>query len=262
MAEVALRIVGYSYTNFYTPDLERGNALRPNAEGWYRKEGTTYVLINSQGLRDREHTKEKPPNTVRIAVLGDSYAEALQVPMENAFWAVMEKKLEGCPEFAGKSVEVINFGVSGYGTAQELITLQKQVWDYSPDIVLLAVTTNNDITDNSRALKRTDEIPYFIYQDDQLTLDNSFQKTSAFRWRQSFLSGIGRWMTDHLRVVQAFIEIQRAVKTRIAAAREQQQATTTGGGAGNEAAAADEIGIDNLIYREPEEEVWKDAWRV
>ncbi|HYJ48044.1 MAG TPA: hypothetical protein VEV81_15645, partial [Pyrinomonadaceae bacterium] len=78
----------------------------------------------------------------------------------------------------------------------------------------------------------------------------------------SFLSGIGRWMTDHLRVVQAIIEIQRAIKTRLAAAREQKQATTTGGGAGNEAAAADEIGIDNLIYREPEEEVWKDAWRV
>ena len=34
-----------------------------------------YVRINDDGLRDRAHTKEKPANTFRIAVLGDSYAE-------------------------------------------------------------------------------------------------------------------------------------------------------------------------------------------
>lgn len=71
-------------------DEARGYALRPGMEGWFRKEGESYVRINSDGLRDRQHTKAKPENTLRIAVLGDSYAEALQVPMEQAFWAVME----------------------------------------------------------------------------------------------------------------------------------------------------------------------------
>ena len=42
------------------------------------------------------------------------------------------------------------------------MTLREQVWSYSPDVVLLAVTTNNDVLDNSRALKLTDEIPYFV----------------------------------------------------------------------------------------------------
>ena len=36
-------------------------------------------------------------------------------------------------------------GVSGYGTTQELVTLREKVWRYSPDMVLLAVTTNNDV---------------------------------------------------------------------------------------------------------------------
>src|SRR5205814_6625220 len=67
--------------------------------------------------------------------------------------------LEECNVFPGKKIEVLNFGVSGYGTAQELLTLREQVWKYSPDIVMLAITTNNDITDNLRALKKTDEIP-------------------------------------------------------------------------------------------------------
>src|SRR4029077_3371555 len=113
--------------------------------------------------------------------LGDSYPEAFPVPVEEAFWSIMEKKLQECGAFGGRRVEVINFGVSGYGTAQELLTLREHVWQYTPDIVMLTVTTNNDISDNLRALKKTDEIPYFIYREGRLTLDDSFQESHGFR---------------------------------------------------------------------------------
>jgi len=85
--EVALRLTGYSFPEFYQVDLSRGYALRPGMEGWYRKEGEAYVRINSDGLRDVEHAKEKPRDTIRIAVLGDSYSEAFQVSQEQAFWS-------------------------------------------------------------------------------------------------------------------------------------------------------------------------------
>ncbi len=273
IAEIALRIAGYSYPVFYTTDIDRGYALLPRAEGWYRRENKVYVRINSEGLRDREHSKIKPPRTVRIAVIGDSYAEALQVPQERAFWSVLEKRLQSCEAFHDRQVEVINFGVSGYGTAQELITLRRRVWDYAPDIVLLAVTTNNDITDNSRALKRTDEIPYFIHREGQLSLDDSFQQTSAFRLRNSTLNQLGRWIREHLRVIQAIHEGHGAIKAALAARRARAttdnaqptppqntalQAKEAIGGA----ATSDELGIDNMIYREPADAVWKDAWQV
>jgi len=96
LAEVGLRVSGFSHFNPYIVDRELGYSLRPNAAGWWRKEGATYVRINSQGLRDREHTFAKPPDTIRIAVLGDSFAEAFQVPMEKTFWTVMEQR-RGCP---------------------------------------------------------------------------------------------------------------------------------------------------------------------
>src|SRR4029078_8121917 len=131
--------------------------------------------INSAGLRDREHPYAKPPNTFRIAVVGDSYPEAFPVEMQDAFWVLMEKQLQECGAFPGKTIEVINFGVSGYGTAQELITLREQVWKYSPDLVMLTVTTNNDISDNVRVLKKTNRVPYFVFQDGKLTLDDSFK---------------------------------------------------------------------------------------
>ena len=126
LTEVFLRVIGYSYPIFYTTDYYRGFALRPGLEGHYQREGESYVRINSDGQRDRERAKAKPPDTVRIAVLGDSFAEAMHVPMEQTFWSLLERKLEECHAFPGKHVEVLNFGVSGYGTAQELMTLRKK----------------------------------------------------------------------------------------------------------------------------------------
>jgi hypothetical protein len=35
VAEVALRVIGYSYPIFYKTDPERGYAAIPNTEGWY-----------------------------------------------------------------------------------------------------------------------------------------------------------------------------------------------------------------------------------
>src|SRR2546423_14283000 len=89
-AEAALRIVGYSYPIFFQTDAERGYSLIPNAEGWFWPERKSYVKINSDGFRDREHTRAKPANTIRIAVLGDSYAEARHIPIESTFWGIIE----------------------------------------------------------------------------------------------------------------------------------------------------------------------------
>lgn len=275
VAEIALRIVGYSYPEFYVLDQVRGYALRPGAEGWYRKEGEAYIRINSDGLRDREHSIAKPQNTIRIAVLGDSYPEALSVPEHEAFWSVIEKQLQACGALAGKQVEVINFGVSGYGTAQELLTFREDVWKYSPDVVLLAMTTNNDISDNSRALKKTDEIPYFNYQQNGLVFDDSFKTTRSFVWRQKRISRIGRWFRDHSRLVQATIEGHHALKVRSAAWRNEKTENknakaeaTSPVEQGNskqtqeQLSRADELGVDNLIYLEPGNAEWNEAWRV
>jgi hypothetical protein len=270
-AEIVLRVTGYSAPDFYTVDDSRGYALRPRTEGWYRREGEAYVRINSDGLRDREHAVTKPPNVVRIALLGDSYAEALSVAAEDTFWSVMEKKLGECDAFQGKQVEVVNFGVSGYGTGQELITFREQVWKYSPDIVILAVTTNNDILDNSRLLKKTDKIPYFVYNDDRLTVDNSFKNSRAFLGAQSWTNRFGRWLRDHSRVAQAAVEGHRGFKiwlTSWRARRFTAQPANEGTRAGETAAKGDplllanELGTEHLVYLEPVNAVWNDAWRV
>ncbi|MBA3765754.1 MAG: SGNH/GDSL hydrolase family protein [Acidobacteria bacterium] len=250
LAELALRIVGYSVPNLYTTDPDRGGALRAGAEGWWRKEGEAYIKISSDGLRDREHTRQKPPGTLRIAVLGDSWPEALQVPLEKTFWAVMEKKLSECAGLAGRKVEAINFGVSGYGTAQELITLRRHVWEYSPDIVLLVFNGANDVSDNSRALRKQDDIPYFIYRDGALVLDSRFRESPNFQFRVSTWNKRLKVVRDYSRVLQFAYDLLN-VTERNKAARQQRRD-----------AAGSEPALDTAFYRPPNDQVWNDAWAV
>src|SRR5262245_10655025 len=194
--EFGLRMFGFSAPNFYRSDFYTGAALRAGAEGWWKKEGGAYVKINSEGLRDREHAKAKPRHTFRIAVLGDSYAEAMQVPAEETFWAVLERELPSCRLLRGHQIEVINFGVAGYGTAQELLTLRHRVWDYSPDLVLLAFLSGNDVRNNLRSLEQDPMRPYFVYQEETLVLDDSFRQYSGWRFRQSVMRNGGYWLID------------------------------------------------------------------
>ena len=259
MSEILLRIIGYSYPLFYTTDYYCGFALQPGAEGQYQREGGSYVRINSDGLRDREHARPKPADTIRIAVVGDSFAEALQVSIEEGFVSVLQRQMENCQALGGKSVEIINFGVSGYGTAQELITLRRKVWEYSPDIVLLTFTTNNDIRDNARVLKKTDEVPYFVWRDGTLVEDDSFRLTKTFRWRSSALNRAGRWFYDRLRFVQLIHYAQFVVKVRLAEKRNQERA---GASDQHPATTSKDISLENMIYLEPHDETWTDAWRV
>src|SRR5258708_2155036 len=119
--------------------------------GWQQDEGRAYIKVNSQGWRDREHATAKPAATYRIAVLGDSYVEAMQLELERAFWSLLPERLKSCGFAGGRQIEALTFGVSGYGPAHELLTLQHRVWQYSPDLVLLAFFPGNDVRNNSQA---------------------------------------------------------------------------------------------------------------
>ena len=267
MSEIFLRVVGYSFPLFYATDYYRGFALQPGIEGQYQREGGSYVRINSDGLRDREHSKAKPANTVRIAVLGDSFAEAMHLPMEQTFWSLLERSLQECNAFPGKQVEVINFGVSGYGTAQELMTLRQRVWDYSPDLVILAFTTYNDVYDNSRAISKTEDVPYFIYRNGQLVYDASFRDSSTYLQRDSRLNRVGRWIHNRLRTVQLIHYLQFVVKERLANWRDQrrraaQPPAARSAGSTQISPRAEDVGIENMTYLEPQDDDWKEAWHV
>ena len=254
LVEVGLRLAGFSYFNPYIADPELGFALRPNAEGWWTKEGSAYVKINSRGLRDYEHTLEKPENTIRIAVLGDSFAEALQVPIEDTFWSIMRRQLQSAMSTRGKHVEVLNFGVSGFSTARELIMLRQRVWQYSPDLVVLLVTPENDIRDNSQVLTVYSEaLPYFVYRNGSLELDDSLLKLRsaqyAFKLQQSFAGRALNWIRHRSRIVGLFYTARESYLSH----RRQLSSYN---------ASIGERGVDDHIFLAPTTSDWADAWRL
>jgi len=255
LAEVGLRIVGFSHFNPYSADGELGFALKPNAEGWWRREGATYVTINSHGLRDHERAIAKPQDVIRIAVLGDSFAEAFQVPMEQAFWTVIEQKLSLCAASTGRKIEALNFGVSGFSTARELVLLRQRVWQYNPDIVLLLVTTRNDVRDNSPLLNRygNSPLPYFVYQEGSLKLDDSRLKARNdslfFRVQQSFIGRSFDWLRTHSRVMGLLDATRGAYLWR-----QEQTGNKDGDGA--------EVGLDDEVFSPPSNSGWHEAWDI
>lgn len=98
------------------------------------------IKINSYGFRDEEFRQEKPKDVFRIAVLGDSQEEALQVTLADTWQKVMARELSSALSIEAESY---NFGVSGYGTDQEWLTLPEKVWQFLPDMVILAFSPND-----------------------------------------------------------------------------------------------------------------------
>src|SRR5580700_5267402 len=138
LIEFGLRGAGERFqASFYLPESARGYALRPGAEGWNVKEHENFVRINSRGLRDREHDFNRPANTIRVAILGDSVTEAMEIPLESAYFEQMERELNTVCSQYDRNVEVISFGVGGYGLGPQYLTMKQQIWQYDPQIVLV-----------------------------------------------------------------------------------------------------------------------------
>jgi hypothetical protein len=174
VAEIGARFTGYTNPRFFLHESQIGWTLRPSFSDWYTREGLSYVEVNSQGFRDSEHSKEKPPQTVRIAVLGDSYTAALEVGQQERYSSVMNEQLASCPVLQGRTLEILNFGIPSTGTLQQLLVLRTRVWSYQPDVVMLGFLTKNDITDNLLRESVTPNRPTYVLEDDNVVLDTSF----------------------------------------------------------------------------------------
>jgi hypothetical protein len=170
--EVGLAYLGINTKSNVRFLHDKGVTYIPGAYYRHAKEGFSEGYFNSHGFRDRERTYQKPSNTFRILVLGDSQVEAIQVALENSFPALLERALN--EHSASIRFEVLSLGQSGFGTAEEYIRYLNFGVEYSPDLVLLAVMTANDIQDNSKFLSWEGLRFYFVPDDTgNLVLDRS-----------------------------------------------------------------------------------------
>jgi hypothetical protein len=154
LLEVGVRLVHLVPDRFWEPDAQLGARLTPDAHGWWTQEEREFVVpirINRQGLRDVEHGYEKPSGVYRVLLLGDSFVEAMHVPLEATIGRQLEQRVNDAG--GGRRIEVVAAGVSGYGTAGELLYFRRDGKRYHPDLVVLAFYPGNDVKNNSASLE-------------------------------------------------------------------------------------------------------------
>ncbi len=206
----------------YHTDYQYGRytirGIRPNAEYWMTSvDGSWKYVTNDKGFRNTKNfTYDKPANTLRVLSLGDSHTQGYEARQDFTFSAVLERYLN----YHSRSAEVINTGVSGFGTAEELALLENEGIKYSPDVVVLGFFAN-DFEDNLKA-------GLFALDGNQL-VEKKFQHLPGVRI-QNVIYSIPpvRWLSENSYFYSLlFNETWSYFKTKLAQEAEYAMPTST-----------------------------------
>src|SRR5262245_61750664 len=123
-------------------------SMTPNAVFWHRSiDGQWRFKTNNKGFRDdKDYAYAKPTGTLRVLLLGDSHTAGFEVDQDKTYASVLERSLAE----RGVRAEVLNTGISGFGTAEELAYLENEGLRYAPDVIVVAFFAN-DFSDSARA---------------------------------------------------------------------------------------------------------------
>jgi len=256
LLEITVRLFFPTTDFLWQWDSRIGMRLVPGLHGRSVKPGAFDVAVdvNSAGFRDREHSIEKPAGTKRIVVLGDSFVEAIQVPFKDSITAQLENRLKS----DGARTEVINFGVSGTGTARQYLALREYGLEYKPDLVLL-LFVGNDFSDNSRQLQGRPYVPYpQTTSDGKLAHDESGQpRFTAFADQSSSVAPLTGILKNHwksYRFIRETVDNSPAINRLLYSVGLMSTPPET-----VNSLAADNFGFYE-IYRVKQKPVWEQAW--
>lgn len=157
---------------YWQYDETLGWSHRPNQRGRFEFEDfSADVAINSAGLRDEEHPLERVPGKKRMLLLGDSATWGFGVEQRETYGEILERRH---PDW-----EVINAGVSGYGTDQEYLYYKTKGAAYQPDVVLV-LFSGNDPENNFHSVQYWHNKPLFRVEGEGIQLTNVPVPTASF----------------------------------------------------------------------------------
>lgn len=162
------------------------------------------IRINDQGFRaDKNYSLKPAEGTCRIAIFGDSIFMGYEVDIHDSYASQLEEQLKKY----GTSAEVINFSVSGFGTAENIINLEKNAIPFSPHIVLFE-WHQSDFKDNIRSklfkLKNGSLIPDAKSYLPAISTRDYLMKFAAYRWlieNSQFYSAIREKTAENVKKV-------------------------------------------------------------
>lgn len=119
---------------------------------------------NSDGFLDVNHDLKKKDGIYRIGFFGDSYVEAIQVPLKDTFFRVIQKNLNK------NNFELFSFGTSGHGTLHGYLLSKKYSELYDFDLVVY-VFYENDPGDQVEKFKKANTLPYAVLKGNEIKID-------------------------------------------------------------------------------------------
>lgn len=152
--------------------------------GWTTNENgrTSLYRANAQGIRsDKEYSPVPLPGVLRIAAFGDSFTHGDDVSNKDA-WAT---RLEA----TSPKLEVLNFGLGGYGLDQALLRYQQDGVGYNLHVVLIGFMSEN-ISRHVNTFRpfyhpstgKPLTKPHFVLKDEKLVLvENPMGELSQYR---------------------------------------------------------------------------------
>lgn len=126
--------------------------------GWRYRAGFqgSQDTINQRGLRQgREYSARPIDSVTRIAAFGDSFVYGNEVANDSC-WAALAEKLD-------PRLEILNYGVGGYGVDQAYLRFAMEGRELFPHIAVVAFTTDDlrRVVNVYRRFISTEELPLF-----------------------------------------------------------------------------------------------------
>lgn len=129
-------------TKVYTPTEYQ--VLPPSTTAIYETDEFRYtVTTNALGYRGDEVAIQKPPNTIRILTIGDSFTYGWGVQQPQIWPQRVKTMLQH--EFPDKTIQVINVAFAGAAPNQYAEKAHMFIPLYQPDIVLVGLVEADDI---------------------------------------------------------------------------------------------------------------------
>lgn len=120
----------------YDPEVRY--VMAPSQHGWI---DDGLVTVNALGFRGPEVAVPKPHGRFRVVVVGDSLTMGWGVADDETYAARFERLLHA--RFPGRDIDVLNLGVGGYDTRQEVTLLARDAARLEPDLVLVGFYSND-----------------------------------------------------------------------------------------------------------------------
>jgi hypothetical protein len=204
VVEVALQGVAVIWPSydvlFLKPDRVLGWKMVPNfhwqwtGHHWYASDFSVAVAANSDGFRDVDRETGKPDDVKRVALLGDSFIEAVQVPFKDTAGQHLERLLNSPSHRSASRWEVLNFGVSNYGVGQYMLAWDEYASKYGADYVAVFVAKLH----MKRAVTKYES--------------GAFREGNSSLWvRPTFRIDDGRLLAEPARDFDRFVDAQDAL---------------------------------------------------